>query len=290
MNLKGFLMHLTSRGYAPGTITSYDCELRKFQRFLTERKLRVNQVKPRSIEQYLRWRDVDLEDKPATTRRRLAVLASFYNFLVVMSDGHLRDPVRPVRRPRKQPPRPNPLDERQISTLLEGVPHLRDAAILRLFLHSGLRLSELCGLNRDSIQITQIDSGTLGLGRVMGKGGREREFLVDLPSLKIISEYLAQRGADEMEALFLSNRQRRMSQRAMQHMLSAWAEKLGLPPLHPHQLRSTFATRLHRVGVPTLEISKLLGHSSLDTTTRYIKPDARRIRMEYFAAFEKLDS
>jgi integrase len=58
---------------------------------------------------------------------------------------------------------------------------------------------------------------------------------------------------------------------------------------HPHQMRSSFGTRLNKVGVPTLEISKLLGHTSLDTTMQYVKPDQRRIRTEYFAAHEKLN-
>ena len=89
--------------------------------------------------------------------------------------------------------------------------------------------------------------------------------------------------------MFLSNRHRRINQRTIQHMLRAWCRKLDLPMLHPHQLRATYATRLNKVGVPTLEISKLLGHSNLDTTMQYVMPDMRRIRTEFFAAYEKLN-
>jgi integrase len=72
-------------------------------------------------------------------------------------------------------------------------------------------------------------------------------------------------------------------------MLRAWCKRLDLPIFHPHQLRATFATRLNKVGVPTLEISTLLGHASLDSTMAYVKPDMRRIRTEFFAAHEKLN-
>jgi integrase/recombinase XerD len=292
MNIKGFLDHLQTRGYSPGTVSSYRGELRKFQLFLKERKLRINQVKPLHLEHYLRWRDPRSERNPATTRRTLACLSSFFDFVTVMSNGHIRNPVRPLRRPRKQPPRPKPLSEPEIATLTDGVVNLRDAAIIALLLHSGLRVSELCSLNRDSISIHKLTSDPneriVGVGRIVGKGRKEREFLVDAHALCLIHRYLQARKLDNDSALFLSNRGRRIDKRTVQHMLRSLSKRLNLPHTHPHQLRSTFATRLNRTGVPTLEISRLLGHASLETTMQYVKPDERRIRTEYFAAFEKL--
>jgi site-specific recombinase XerD len=292
MNIHGFLTHLRTRGYSDGTINSYRSELRQFEQFLRESNLHVNQVKAAHVEKYIRWRDPKLEAKPSSTRRRLATLSSFYDFLAVMANDHIRNPVRPLRRPRRQPPRPQPLDEQQIAVLKEGVTDPRDAAIIALLLHSGLRLSELCSLNRDSIKVEQLDlhSGkVVGIGQVVGKGRKEREFLVDLPTLKLLHRYLKSRSDDGPSALFLSNRNRRINQRTVQHMLRRWCKKLDLPMFHPHQMRSSFSTRLNKVGVPTLEISSLLGHASLDTTMAYVKPDQRRIRTEYFAAHEKLN-
>jgi len=287
------VQHLQTRGYARGTIKAYQLELEAFRQFLRKRKLRVNQVKPRDIEQFLRERDSEGLHQPTTVRRRLAALSAFYSFLAVMANGQIRNPVDPLRRPRRQPPRPKPLNENQISALMEGIDDPRDVAIIAVLLHSGLRLNELCSLNRDSIRVEHLggalSSKVIGVGRVLGKGSKEREFLIDLGTLKLVHRYLTERGADDQDALFLSNRRRRINPRTVQHMLHAWCRKLGLPPLHPHQLRSTFGTRLNRVGVPTLEISKLLGHASLDTTMQYIKPDVRRIQTEYFAAYEKLN-
>lgn len=293
MNIQGFVLHLRTRGFSDGTVRAYSAELLQFQHYLRERKLRVNQVKPIHVEKYLHWRDPKTEHQPATARRRLAALSSFYDFVGVMANGYIRNPVRPLRRPRRQPPRPNPLDEKQLAVLAKGIDNVRDAAIIGLLLHSGLRLSELCSLNRNSIAIEHLDANPagkiVGVGRVLGKGRKEREFLVDRPTMKLVHEYLLKRGLDDIDALFLSNRRRRVDPRTIQHMLHAWCKRLRLPPLHPHQLRSTFGTRLNRVGVPTFEISKLLGHASLDSTVMYIKPDARRIRTEYFAAHEKLN-
>jgi site-specific recombinase XerD len=132
--------------------------LQQFQQFLHESNLQANQVKPVHVEKYVRRRDPELQAKPSSTRRRLAAISSFYDFLVVMANGYIRNPVRPLRRPRRQPPRPQPLTEEQIAALKQGVTDSRDAAIIALLLHSGLRLSELCSLDRDSIKVEQLDT------------------------------------------------------------------------------------------------------------------------------------
>jgi integrase/recombinase XerD len=293
VNIKSFLEYMRGRGKSPATIHSYRIELIKFQSYLREKKLRVNQVKPRDIEAYLHWRDPEGLSRPATTTRRIAVLHSFYSYVSAMANGHVRNPVEVIRYPKRQCPNPRPLSEEQVETLTHGIDNARDRAIIGLLLNSGLRVSELCSLDRDSVRVEHLspepNGKVVGVGRVMGKGDKEREFLVDLPTLKLIHQYLADRGQDGNPALFLSNRGRRIDKRSVQHMLHAHCRRLGLPPLHPHQLRATFATRLNKVGVPTLEISKLLGHAYLDTTMAYVKPDARKLRSEYFAAQEALN-
>jgi site-specific recombinase XerD len=260
MNISGFLDHLRARNYSDATISSYALELRKFEHYLREQKLRVNQVQHRHIDAYLCSRDPEFQNRPASTRRRLAVLGSFYDYVTVMSNGHVRNPLEAMRYPRRQPPNPKPLSDEQVAVLMDGVDN-----------------EHLPG------------SGVVGVGRVKGKGNKEREFLIDLPTLRLIHAYLTERGQDGETALLLSNRDRRINKRTVQHLLSAWCERLGLPPLHPHQLRATFATRLNRVGVPTLEISSLLGHADISTTMAYVKPDARRIRTEFFAAMEQIN-
>jgi len=126
------------------------------------------------------------------------------------------------------------------------------------------------------------------MGRVIGKGNKEREFLVDMETLKYLQQYREQRGADDIPALFISKRKKRLSPRAVEHILRAWCERLGLPHVHPHALRHTASSTWHRLGMSTHQIARLLGHSSPATTERYIKPDETRLRAEYFACMDQL--
>jgi site-specific recombinase XerC len=177
-----------------------------------------------------------------------------------------------------------------VDRLLAGIASVRDRLLLRVFLATGLRLSELCSLDRDTIkaEVTELATGrrVLGVGRIVGKGqDREREFFVDFKTLRAIHDYKRTR-TDDCPALFTSNRRIRISTRAVDHVLRRWCRRLGLPLVHAHQLRSRFATDLDAVGVPLKEISALLGHASVVTTTAYVKKDAARVRAAYFAAFE----
>ncbi len=175
MNIPGFLDHLRARKYSDETISSYALELRRFERYLRELKLRVSQVRPRHIEGYLRHRDPEFQNRPASTRRRLAVLGSFFDFIVVMANGRIRNPLEAIRHPRRQPPNPTPLSDEQVAVLMDGVDNARDKAIFGLLLGTGLRISEICSLNRDSIEVEHLPGGgVVGVGRVTGKGGKTR--------------------------------------------------------------------------------------------------------------------
>jgi site-specific recombinase XerC len=179
-----------------------------------------------------------------------------------------------------------------VEALLAGVTKQRDKAILMLFISSGLRLAELVSLDKNSIRVETVRRGQrvqiLGIGTVVGKGSKEREFYVDLPTLKQLRQYEIERGQDDVPALFTSNRKKRMTPRSIQHMLHKWCRKLNLPAIHPHALRHTAGSTWHRLGMGTLEISNLLGHASVATTQLYIRPDDARLRAEYFAAMEKI--
>ncbi len=276
--------------HTQATLAAYRRELTHFDQFLRTRKLRVSQVKPKTILDYLQTRDPKNALRPGTTGRRLAVLSRFFAYIELTSNGRIRNPVSAVARSKKQPPRPNPADPRIVERLFAGVTSVRDHLLLRVFLATGLRLSELCSLDRDTIKAETTDLPTgrrvLGVGRIVGKGqDREREFFVDVKTLRAIHDYTRTR-TDDCPALFTSNRRVRISTRAVDHVLRRWCRKLHIPIIHAHQLRSRFATDLDAMGVPLKEISTLLGHASPQTTMAYIRKDAARVRAAYFAAFE----
>lgn len=294
MNINGFLASLAGRDLSPNTIDAYRRELEHFQRFIRERRLRVTSVTPRVVLEYSNQFDSEPSKSGAAKRRRLAALSSFFEYMRLMTDGRMRNPVDVIPRPKRQPPNPHPVEEPVLGRLTVGVTNKRDKAIIKLFVSSGLRLSELASLNVDSIsvEVTSFPTGkrVLGVGRVIGKGNKERDFLVDFETLKAINEYRQERGQDDNPALFLSNRKRRISPRAVEHMLKSWCRKLQLPDIHPHALRHSASTIWHRRGIGTLEISRILGHSSAATTEQYIKTDMPELRAQYFAAMENVDS
>jgi integrase/recombinase XerC len=288
MDIGGFASNLKTRGYSPRTIEAYQRELGKFQTYLRHKRLRITQVSAKVVMDYIASDELEQLAR-ASVQRRMAAISCYFGYLEQTSDGRIKNPVKVIRRPRKQAPNPKPVDPAVIDRLLAVVDNARDRAIIRLFASSGLRLAELASLDRDSIQVERLQHGAgtriLGIGTVVGKGGKEREFLVDAAALTYLGEYLRERGVDDVPALFLSNRKQRLSTRTIEHLVRSWSLKVRLDhPIHPHQLRHSMATALHRAGVDLSTISKLLGHSSISITEKYVKPDLSRIRAEYFAA------
>jgi integrase/recombinase XerC len=163
-----------------------------------------------------------------------------------------------------------------VSPAASEVEDLRDRAILEMLYGSGLRVSELCGLDIDRVDLGQPGAGTV---HVHGKGGKERVVPVSSHAEKALLRYLerrselaagARRRAGDGRALFLSSRGQRLAVRRVQEIVKKYGVLgAGRADLHPHALRHTFATHLLDGGADLRAIQKLLGHSSLGTTQRY---------------------
>ncbi|MCL5669968.1 MAG: tyrosine-type recombinase/integrase [Acidobacteria bacterium] len=297
MKIAPYLAHLRARNCSPKTLEDYEGDLRLFEEFLRERGFRVTQVKLQTISDFIEYLKHRHNYKTGTTglaeasiRRRLASVSGFYDFLSATSDGKVGNPVRLLPKIRRSKPLPEVVPEQEIQHLLEGIDVLRDKALFSLFIASGLRLSELHQLNRDSIRVKErLLEGkhtTLGVGQVIGKGRKERVFLADLPTLEIVASYLLARGQDGADALFISGRGQRMSKRAIQERLHYWCGRLGLNRLRVHALRHAYATRLANAGIPGLVLQELMGHESFAVTQRYFRLKETRLSQEYFAAME----
>jgi integrase/recombinase XerC len=150
----------------------------------------------------------------------------------------------------------------------------RDRALLEVLYGSGLRVSELVGLDREHLDLGE-SGGTV---RVMGKGSKERMVPLGSFAASALRRYLARReelrnkktGAIDPRALFLSRRGQRISVRQVQTLVHRYgALGAGRADLHPHALRHTFATHLLDGGADLRAIQKMMGHSSLSTTQRY---------------------
>ncbi|HET7824617.1 MAG TPA: tyrosine recombinase XerC [Anaeromyxobacter sp.] len=223
---------------------------------------------------------------PASLGRKLSTLRTFYGFLVRegLAPGN---PARAVSTPRRPKRLPGALPESEVAALVEAPAGdapaaLRDRAILELLYGSGLRVSELVGLDVDD-----VDLGA-HLVRVLGKRGKERIVPFGRPAADALRRWLSD-GRPVLAAavrsgapLFLNARGGRLLQRSVARRLERAAVEAGLPRhVHPHVLRHSFATHLLGNGADLRGIQELLGHASLSTTQRYAHLDWKRLADVY---------
>jgi site-specific recombinase XerD len=294
MNINGFLTNLATQTSSTETLRAYRQDLEKYEAFLRLKGLRVTQAKPSTISEFINH----LNDKngsalaPASVSRRLSVLSAFYEFLRNNSDGEIRNPVVRVKRPKVNNDLPRAVEDNVLATLIDGITDIRDKAIVLLFVYSGLRLSELCQLNKDTIvpRRRKAPDGTVqffGVGEVLGKGRKRRQFMVGPTALQALGDYIkAHRMNDENQALFLSERHQRISSRSVQDIVDRWCKRLDVPHIHVHQLRHSFATRNVNAGMSAAVLQELLGHSQLSTSQRYFRVKPDRLMREYFSVME----
>jgi len=223
--------------------------------------------------------------------RKLSTIRSLYRFLVRegLASGN---PARGVASPKRPRRLPEVLPEAEVATLVETpTAHLatplalRDRAFLELLYASGLRVSELTGLDVGGVDLAQAQV------RVLGKRRKERIVPVGQAACQAIARYLDEArpalaaGPDfgrAGHALFLNYRGGRLTGRSVARLLEKWVEASGLPRhVHPHVLRHCFATHLLANGADLRGIQELLGHASLSTTQRYTHLDWKRLAAVY---------
>lgn len=242
-----------------------------------------------TAEQMRDWLFQELKDEAATAsiRLRFAALRSFYRFMM-RRRGLEASPMAGVSLPRKKKSLPVFLTINQMLELLElpykvpvppnapaWLPY-RDAAILELFYSCGMRLSELVGLNMNS-----VDHRFRGV-RVLGKGRKERILPVGAPALAALETYAAMAALPKDSPLFVSRIGSRLSARAVQMMLDKYVKLSSIPfPISPHKIRHTFATHILDAGADLRSVQELLGHASLSTTQIYTHVTRARMAEVY---------
>ena len=226
---------------------------------------------------------------PSSIGRKLSTVRSFYRFLV-KERAATSNPARAVQAPRRPRKLPEVLPEADVAALLDAPAGttpllLRDHAFLELLYSSGLRVSELTGLDLDDLDLAE------GLVRVLGKGRKERVVPVGGPAREALRRWIGEGrpallggpGAGSARgALFVNYRGGRLTARSVARRLDRWVTGAGLPRhVHPHVLRHCFATHLLSSGADLRGIQELLGHASLSTTQRYTHLDWKRLAAVY---------
>lgn len=260
------------------------------------------------------WRDVDRFAarrflasaqkrgcSPATARRKLASLRSFFRYLV-REERVPHNPFAGVVLPKRERKLPSVLSPEEVARLLEAplkvacsarscrqdpfstCKRLRDAAILELIYSAGLRLSEVASLRMDHIDLLG------GIVRVKGKGKKERVCPLGKPATHALLRYLEAREAwlDSLGQsprggpLFINKNGGALTPRSIERMMKPYLIAAGLDPaLSPHALRHSFATHLLDAGADLRSVQELLGHALLSTTQIYTHVSLDRIRDVY---------
>ncbi|MDY0339760.1 MAG: tyrosine recombinase [Coriobacteriia bacterium] len=277
-----FLEHLrVERNLSPRTVTAYASDLGGFCDWAVREDVHVLDADHRRLRRYLAELDRAQYSK-RTIARRLAALRSFYRYLVRMQ-FLTASPAAVLATPKTPQRLPGVTPESLIDQLL-GLPDTetplgaRDLAILELLYASGLRVSELTGLDIGDVDLA---SATV---RVMGKGARERIVPIHPLAAKRLQEYLTvgrtrlDKGAAS-GAYFLNRLGTRLTSGGVRRMLDRYLQQLEqCAHITPHDLRHSFATHLLEGGADLRTVQELLGHVALSTTQIYTHVSTRHLR------------
>jgi len=316
-----FLAHLAVRNYADASCRGYAYDLLNFLRFLDEHGLRLVEVTPTDVFDYLDWQArhrrsgstvVRLADRrgdaPATMNRRIAAIRGMFEYAVTTGArvgnpvpaarrasglrvrrgllGHLparhdRGGGRLVREPRRLP---DSLPLTDVEAFLADLGSCRDRAMVLLMLLGGLRAAEVRGL-----RLVDVDMGRRQV-RVVGKGGRERVVPVDRPFFAELAAYLREErpaGCATPECFVVlrgPTAGQPLSEAGMRRIFRTHRARSGAGRVRPHRLRHTYGTELAAAGIDLLVLRELMGHASPETTGRYVHLSAQTLAAEYAAA------
>jgi integrase/recombinase XerC len=295
--IERFLAHLAQERRMSGhTVAAYRRDLHTMIRFCERRKL-------------TRWDALDNSQvrafaaaehaggmAPRSIQRRLSALRSFYEFL--LREGAVaRNPAQDVRAPKTKKRLPHTLDVDQMARLLDfrvdDSLSSRDKAIMELFYSSGLRLSELVGLDLSAIDLKDRTV------RVLGKGNKARIVPIGRHAIGALNKWLVQRvgrrkkrpntpsrrASPPASPLFVGRTGRQLSVRAVQLRVDTWARRQGLAlHVHPHMFRHSFATHLLESSSDLRGVQELLGHADISSTQIYTHLDFAHLASVYDAA------
>jgi integrase/recombinase XerC len=280
------------RNVSEHTLKAYIADVEEFNSFLQRNDIKkksdaIIDAEPETIRTYLShlYRK---KVKKVTVNRKISSLRSFYKYL--LRAGKINNnPAEMVQTPKIEKYMPTFLSVDETFQLLgakcdNSVSGLRDHAMLELFYSSGLRLSELAGLNVTDLDFSQA------LVKLRGKGKKERIVPVGRQALQAIEEYIKKtaevrkKNDDNLfkNPLFLNARGKRITARSIARIVDAITLKSGIGrKISPHALRHSFATHLLNAGADLRSIQELLGHESLSTTQKYTAVNINRMMEVY---------
>lgn len=269
------------RSLSENTLTAYRSDLIGLAGWLRSRQSTLMDADRLLLLEYLQLR-VERGSKRRTSARLLSSMRRLYQYLVreeLLKD----DPTAQIDAPKLDRPLPKSLTEQEVEDLLAApitgeVLGLRDRTMLEVIYASGLRVSELVGLQLEQLNLQQ------GLVRIIGKGGKERLVPLGEEAINWLGRFMEEARPVLVKgymtnAVFPSRRGSAMSRQAFWQMIKRYAKQAGISKeISPHTLRHAFATHLINHGADLRVVQLLLGHSSLSTTQIYTHVARERLK------------
>ncbi|MGD1004668.1 MAG: site-specific tyrosine recombinase/integron integrase [Methanoregulaceae archaeon] len=282
--------YLKMRNYSPRTMESYTQVIKHFayyvwlhrQRGVTKlvvfpkdfdsARLEASvEVPPTMITDYLSFMSSTRTYKPKTTHRIISTLSSFYRFLTIHGGVKL-NPMVGIERPRIKQQDIKYLKHSQVLQLIDSIEDPRDKLIVRTIYATGVRVSELCGINIGDID---FEEHTI---KIRGKGDKTRMVFLDNDTAEAIRTFI---GNQIEGPLFIGQQDKNISPRAIQHIFRHYAPT----GITPHKIRHSYASELYRRSKNLRVVQENLGHTSIKTTEIYLHTDVderRQVYQDYF--------
>lgn len=295
---------ITILNKSPNTVKEYNYDIANFLKYIKKqfkltdevdlKEIKINdmdistlkKITLQDIHGYISYMAIDLKSSPATRARKISAIRVFFKYLTSKAKIIDVNPAQDLETPKlgKRMPRYLSLEESKkllnVSQDDTDRNSVRDHAIITLFLNCGMRLSELVGINISNIDFSESRM------TVIGKGNKERTIYLNKACMNALKDYLSIRPHDKVkndsrDALFLSERKERISNRTVQNIVKNELARAGLDTTKysVHKLRHTAATLMYQYGdVDIRALQELLGHESISTTEIYTHVNDERIR------------
>ena len=280
-----FLSYLESvKQYSPHTLKSYQRDLEKLSQYLSTNNRQdwknVNEHDIRTFINSERRRGLS----PRSIQRLLSSCRTFHEHL--LTEGKIKlNPAKNIVSPKSAQLLPKAMDADLVQRLLDfkpkGMIEIRDKAIAELLYSSGLRLSEICKLDLEDLDLKERTCV------VTGKGNKTRMVPVGTKAIQSLRDWIIYRNElleskeTQTNALFLNNKGSRISARSIQLRLEKLCLQRGLPGINPHMLRHSFASHVLESSGDLRAVQEMLGHSDIGTTQIYTKLDFQHLSKVY---------
>lgn len=282
-DIDGFEKYWRRRKPGKSTAMHYASDVRIFFKWAND--YGPEDITKHVVDWFIEWQQ-SLGRAANTVRRRLISLRMFFDYYSYSHDKDLANPVIPRHHyVDRGETLPRSVVDPVLDKLFEAIGgHQRDKVIFTLMLHCGLRVGEITRLGLDDLLMRGTELARL---RVQGKGQKERIVFLSPSGAILLKEYLLVRPESQSALIFLNRRGYPITITGIQLQLAKYCQKAEIW-ITCHQLRHTFASRMVEGGMAVTSVQKLLGHSSIRTTQRYIQVSDLQVEKDYQKSIQHL--